>query len=210
MLQLPRRAPELDRPTTPLSPTDAFTLTLAILRPLPLGLLPRLRPPDRLRRAHEVATWTKRDIRLDQETNIWPLDRRHHVGKKIREKRNWKWSDRDLRRRMKQKVQRLEFAVEDARFEDLDNDFERLDDDSILHGDDFHCPVCCCASEAGWWSANEASVDEVDLTRLFCLGSTTMKCRRMTMDSISFRSGTLIICRFRQRRAMMMGQREYR
>jgi hypothetical protein len=118
----------------------------------------------------EVATWTKRDMWLDRETNIWPLDRRHHVGKRIREKRNWKWSERDLGRRMKQRVQRSEFAAEDARFEDVDDDFEGLDDDSILYGADFHCPVCCCASEAGRWSVNEASVEEVDLDSPFLLG----------------------------------------
>jgi len=71
---------------------------------------------------------------------------------------------------MKQKVQRLEFAVEDARFEDVGNDFEGLDDDSILYGADFHCSVCCCASEAGRWSVNEASVEEVDLDSPFLLG----------------------------------------
>jgi len=72
---------------------------------------------------------------------------------------------------MKQKVQRLEFAVEDARFEDLDNDFERLDDDSILHGADIHCPVCYCASEAGRWSVNDALVEDVDLDSPFLLGN---------------------------------------
>ena len=71
---------------------------------------------------------------------------------------------------MKQKVQRLEFAVEDARFEDVDDDFEGLDDDSILYGADFHCSLCCCASGAGRWSVNEASVEEVDLDSPFLLG----------------------------------------
>jgi hypothetical protein len=117
----------------------------------------------------EVATWTKRDMWLDRETNIWPLDRRHHVGKKIREKRSWKWGERDLGRRMKQRVQRAEFAVEDAKFEDLDDDFEGLDDDLILYGADFHGPVCC-ASEAGRWNVDEASVEEVDLGSPFLLG----------------------------------------
>jgi len=67
-----------------------------------------------------VSTWTKHDMWMDRDTAIWPLDRRHHTGKKIREKRSWKWNEIGLGRKMKQKARRLASAVQGAEIEPLD------------------------------------------------------------------------------------------
>ncbi|KIW53362.1 hypothetical protein PV05_08942 [Exophiala xenobiotica] len=67
----------------------------------------------------KVSIWTKRDMFLDCETDIWPLDRRHHRGKKIREKRSAKWELRGLGRGMKVKARAVhdEVEVEDGQSE---------------------------------------------------------------------------------------------
>jgi hypothetical protein len=84
--------------------------------------------------APTVATWTKRDMWNDRENDIWPLDRRHHVGKKIREKRSRKWDELGLGRRMRQRNREWEFAVEDARdmarlrYDDTDTVYWELED----------------------------------------------------------------------------------
>ncbi|ETI25641.1 hypothetical protein G647_02415 [Cladophialophora carrionii CBS 160.54] len=65
--------------------------------------------------APTIATWTKRDMWQDREDRIWPLDRRHHVGKRFREKRSRKWNELSLGRRMRQRSREWGFVVEDAR-----------------------------------------------------------------------------------------------
>ncbi|KAJ9610248.1 hypothetical protein H2200_005025 [Cladophialophora chaetospira] len=63
----------------------------------------------------KISTWTKHDMFLDRETNIWPLDRRHHVGRHIREKYSHKYNELALGRRMRQRNAEWEFAIHDAR-----------------------------------------------------------------------------------------------
>ncbi|OCT47005.1 hypothetical protein CLCR_02547 [Cladophialophora carrionii] len=65
--------------------------------------------------APTIATWTKRDMWQDREDRIWPLDRRHHVGKRFREKRSRKWNESSVGRRMRQRSREWGFVVEDAR-----------------------------------------------------------------------------------------------
>lgn len=81
-----------------------------------------------------VSTWTKQDMYKDREANIWPLDRRHHKGKRIREKSCWKWTERDLGRRTKQKARSLEFATENSGIMALDDDYYRrgMDDEHVF------------------------------------------------------------------------------
>ncbi|KIX03318.1 uncharacterized protein Z518_06870 [Rhinocladiella mackenziei CBS 650.93] len=74
---------------------------------------PTLRHPAHM----HVSTWTKRDMWLDRERGIWPLDRRHHKGKKIREKYCWKYTEKELGRRMRVKTRGLEGAVSGAEIE---------------------------------------------------------------------------------------------
>ncbi|EXJ75413.1 uncharacterized protein A1O5_02109 [Cladophialophora psammophila CBS 110553] len=62
----------------------------------------------------KVSTWTKRDMWLDRDVDIWPLDRRHHKGRRIREKYCWKWNELEMGRRMRQKARYLDLAVEDG------------------------------------------------------------------------------------------------
>lgn len=57
------------------------------------------------------AIYTKRDMWLDREDDIWPLDRRHHRGKKIREKHCLKWQQRSMGTRLKQRSRRLAAEV---------------------------------------------------------------------------------------------------
>ena len=74
-----------------------------------------------------VATWTKRDMWLDRENDIWPLDCRHHTGKRVREKRySSKYTELALGRRMKQISAQYEWAVEDARDIIWDEDYESV------------------------------------------------------------------------------------
>ena len=63
----------------------------------------------------KISRWTKADMWLERDQNIWPLDRRHHVGKRIREKRSSKWDELALGRRIKQQNSGWEFAVDDAK-----------------------------------------------------------------------------------------------
>ncbi|EXJ57323.1 hypothetical protein A1O7_07670 [Cladophialophora yegresii CBS 114405] len=82
----------------------------------------------------KIATWTKRDMWQDRENGIWPLDRRHHVGKRIREKRCRKWNELAMGRRMRQRSREWGFVVEDARdmarlrYDDVDTVYWELDD----------------------------------------------------------------------------------
>lgn len=94
---------------------------------------------DPLVGGHEakVSQWTKADMWLERDQNIWPLDRRHHVGKRIREKRSSKWDELALGRRMRQRNREWEFAVDDAR------DLARLQDDDAD-------TVCEIAWEVAW------------------------------------------------------------
>lgn len=62
--------------------------------------------------------YTKRDMWLDRELNIWPLDRRHHVGKKIREKWAWKDHERTLQRGTKPRARMMAFAAENGSYWD--------------------------------------------------------------------------------------------
>src|SRR5690349_7668543 len=76
---------------------------------------PLLAHPDEVR----VCAWTKRDMWDDRAQNIWPLDVRHHVGKKIRDKWNQKWTMKDMGRKMRQKAWMMRFAVDGAVLEDI-------------------------------------------------------------------------------------------
>src|ERR1700761_3505089 len=89
----------------------------------------------------KVATWTKRDMWLDREYNIWPLDRRHHVGKRIREKSCWKWNEQSIGRRTRIEHRNWELAVEDAR------DVARLMDDD---------------NDTVYWELEEREWDDVE------------------------------------------------
>lgn len=84
-------------------------------------------------------TYTKRDMWLDREVNIWPLDRQHHVGRRIRDKWAWKDQEKVLRKKIKQKARTMAFEAEDAYYEDVDSvyDFneDREDDLYSLEGD---------------------------------------------------------------------------
>ncbi|KEF60712.1 uncharacterized protein A1O9_02273 [Exophiala aquamarina CBS 119918] len=96
-------------------------------------------------------TYTKRDMWLDRDINIWPLDRQQHVGKKIREKRAWKYQEKTLQRRTKQRARAIAFEADDSYWnEDVDsvydideesgNDLYELQDgyqsDAVFHEDD--------------------------------------------------------------------------
>ncbi|OQV03413.1 hypothetical protein CLAIMM_08461 [Cladophialophora immunda] len=72
----------------------------------------------------KVAKWTKRDMWLDRDVDIWPLDVRRHKGRRIREKYCWKWNELEFGRRMKQKSRCLQFAAEDGEFLALDDDLD--------------------------------------------------------------------------------------
>jgi hypothetical protein len=61
----------------------------------------------------KVSIWTKRDMFLDCETDIWPLDRRHHKGKKIREKRSARWELKRLGRGVKTNAGAVQDEIED-------------------------------------------------------------------------------------------------
>ncbi len=80
-------------------------------------IYPAFGPLVSVPRHMKVSIWTKRDMFLDCETNIWPLDRRHHRGKKIREKRSEKWELRWLGRGMKCKARAVHDEVEDGDLE---------------------------------------------------------------------------------------------
>jgi len=84
-------------------------------------------------------TYTKRDMWLDRDINIWPLGRRHHVGKRYREKWSWSYQEQSLQRRGKQRARALAFEAEDPYWiEDVDLDF---DDDIYELQDGYECPV---------------------------------------------------------------------
>ncbi|KIW10387.1 hypothetical protein PV08_11349 [Exophiala spinifera] len=65
----------------------------------------------------KISTWTKRDMWLDRDTDIWPLDRQHHRGKKIREKRHTKWTLETLGRRMKAQSKTMNGTIAEGRAE---------------------------------------------------------------------------------------------
>lgn len=74
-------------------------------------------------------TYTKRDMWLDRDVNIWPLDRQHHVGRKIREKWFWKYQERTKQRRAKQRARMLAFEADDPYWnEDVDSVYDFIDD----------------------------------------------------------------------------------
>lgn len=81
---------------------------------LPYTLYPSCAPLVSLAERMTVATWTKHDMWDDRDRDIWPLDRRHHRGKKIRERRSQKWTLSDLGRRMKQRQREWGFALEEG------------------------------------------------------------------------------------------------
>jgi hypothetical protein len=61
----------------------------------------------------------------DREFNIWPLDRRHHVGKKIREKRSWNYQERALGRGTKSRDRLMAFALDDPFYlDDVDSVYD--------------------------------------------------------------------------------------
>lgn len=72
--------------------------------------------------------YTKRDMWIDREFNIWPLDRRHHVGKRIREKRVWKYQERALQRRTKSRARMMDFASDDMSYQDVDSVYDFSDE----------------------------------------------------------------------------------
>ncbi|KIY00001.1 uncharacterized protein Z520_04638 [Fonsecaea multimorphosa CBS 102226] len=74
--------------------------------------------------AVKVATWTKRDMWLDRDVDIWPLDVRHHTGRKNREKYFSKWNELAIGRRMKQRSRRLDFATQDGELLAMDDDVD--------------------------------------------------------------------------------------
>ncbi|KAK5447825.1 hypothetical protein LTS15_009324 [Exophiala xenobiotica] len=82
-------------------------------------IYPAFGPLVSVPRHMNVSIWTKRDMFLDCETDIWPLDRRHHRGKKIREKRSAKWELKRLGRGMKVKAGAVQDEVEDGEFDDV-------------------------------------------------------------------------------------------
>lgn len=63
-----------------------------------------------MRPCPEVRTWTRRDNWLDRDIDIWPLDRRHHVGLSKREKRWLKFARRTAGRDTKSLARRVEAA----------------------------------------------------------------------------------------------------
>lgn len=69
---------------------------------------------NHLSRPDRVKIYTKKDMWQDRDFNIWPLDRRHHVGKKIREKSSWNDQERISGRSTKQKSRMLNSEVEEA------------------------------------------------------------------------------------------------
>jgi hypothetical protein len=84
-------------------------------------------------------TYTKKDMWLDRDVNIWPLDRRHHVGRRIREKWSWKDQEKVLRKKIKQRARTMAFEAEDAWYQDVDSvyDFNEDCEDDLysLQGD---------------------------------------------------------------------------
>ncbi|KAH0832566.1 hypothetical protein AYO21_06040 [Fonsecaea monophora] len=80
----------------------------------------------------KVATWTKRDMWLDRDADIWPLDIRRHKGRRIRDKFCWKWNELEFGRRTKQKSRYLDFATEDGEYLAVDLD---LDMDNSVYWD---------------------------------------------------------------------------
>ncbi|OAP59227.1 hypothetical protein AYL99_06525 [Fonsecaea erecta] len=74
----------------------------------------------------KVAMWTKRDMWLDRGVDIWPLDIRHHRGRRIREKYSFKWNELEFGRRMKQKSRCLEFAAQDGELLATDDDADTM------------------------------------------------------------------------------------
>jgi hypothetical protein len=87
-------------------------------------------------------TWTKRDMWQDREQNIWPLDRRHHVGKRKREKSCSKWDELALGRRMKQREKEWGLLADEGRA-------ARIYDD------------CDCDVDTIWWDLEPFWYDEV-------------------------------------------------
>lgn len=111
-----------------------------------------------------VATWTKHDMWDDRDRDIWPLDRRHHRGKKIRERRSRKWTLSDLGRRMKQRQRELGFALEEG---DLTSVF---DDDlsvwSFREEMGLYDMDQCCADGDGEWADEQSPSMEHDAAAL--------------------------------------------
>ncbi|KAK5051920.1 hypothetical protein LTR84_002723 [Exophiala bonariae] len=69
--------------------------------------------------------YTKRDMWEDRDFNIWPLDRRHHMGKKKREKRSWKYQERALGRGTKLRGKMTAFASDDISYlDDIDSVYD--------------------------------------------------------------------------------------
>lgn len=92
------------------------------------ALAPLISMPEHI----NISTWTKRDMWLDRDTNIWPLDRRHHRGKKIREKRNTAWELEMLGRSLKAKSKAINGAIAEGQAEAAmlchDHSWNRADD----------------------------------------------------------------------------------
>jgi len=110
--------------------------------------------------------WTKRDMYLERDNNIWPLDFRHHVGKRKREKR---WNGqyvKQLERDIKTRTKKLDEACEDW-----------WGIEFVLYSDDYPCWYTCCE---GWdcdegtertlheeWGSKE--VDEEEWVKSTCV-----------------------------------------
>lgn len=76
---------------------------------------PNIAIPDNLTLKLKVSVWTKQDTFADKEYNIWPLDVRHHRGKRrIREKHLEKWNLKHIGRGGKQLQSRSQGIKEEA------------------------------------------------------------------------------------------------
>ncbi|KIV79364.1 hypothetical protein PV11_06927 [Exophiala sideris] len=82
-----------------------------------------------------VATWTKRDMWYDRESGI--IGGQWHKGKRIREKRYWKYSQKCYGKDTKTRSRALEFALEHADVESVDTTYaDGHDDLDAVHFED--------------------------------------------------------------------------
>ncbi|RVX67746.1 hypothetical protein B0A52_07869 [Exophiala mesophila] len=115
----------------------------------PLVTMPQLMKPR---------IYTKRDMYLDCSGDIWPLDRRHHKGRRVREKYAVKWAQLAMGTRLKQRSKRLAFEVSTGM--DLAADWGDIDDAecSFDWGDD---------GKYDDWEAHEPLTEAFDSDQTF-------------------------------------------
>lgn len=123
-----------------------------LLSPLPHIFYTSCDPLITMPKHMQVATWTKRDMWDDRENDIFPLDRRHHKGKRIRDKKWWKWNPKGRERCAKMKTRALEFALGGADVESVDTCYFDFADVEVRNG---------CNGGEGTFSFGEESGSEM-------------------------------------------------